>query len=59
MTESNPTSSPCFAISRSTVHGTGFPSPSAPTPIGSVMPSFIRLFGVILSPLSWPVFPAT
>ena len=51
MIESNPTSSPRFAISRSAVHGTGLPSPSAPTPIGSVMPSFIRLFPVILSPL--------
>jgi hypothetical protein len=52
MRPSNPISSARFAISRSTLHGTGLPSPSAPTPIGSDIASFIPFFKVILSPLS-------
>jgi hypothetical protein len=52
MIASNPTASARFAISRNAVHGTGLPSPSAPAPIGRDMPSFIRVFSVILSPLS-------
>src|SRR4029453_12901011 len=52
MSAPNPTASARFAISRNAVHGTGLPSPSAPAPIGSDMPSLIRLSVVILSPFS-------
>src|SRR5262245_48147110 len=52
MSASNPTASARLAISRNAVHGTGLPSPSAPAPIGSDMPSFIGLFEVIAVILS-------